>query len=265
MFSFGPESNPRPDIIGDADGTSSSKGSGRWRRYRVAGGGIVLAGIVAAVAISLTTHHPANRPSGEATPRVLKPVALVPSALVPVPTASWVQSLSIGTWPPQALTSGPSSGGVFALGVAGPQHGWQLEIRDIARPGQRCVPGVTLNGAHGHPVVPRPPMLTRVGNLGFIAPGSHSPGVGVAFVQVPASAQMVLVDPAGIGGLGIDNVLVVTVTACGEEFHVAGFAYPLAGTLDLSVPLAGSPRGAIGYAVPPSLSRPRAAGVWQFG
>jgi len=53
----------------------------------------------------------------------------------------------------------------------------------------------------------------------------------------------------------------LTVRACGQRYYLAGFAYPLAGTLDVFV--AANSASPAHYLVPARLSRPRAPRVWQ--
>ena len=63
-------------------------------------------------------------------------------------------------------------------------------------------------------------------------------------------------------GTGFEiDVPVLTVRACGQRYYLAGFAYPLAGTLNLFV--AGNSASPVHYLVPTRLSRPRGPGVWQ--
>jgi hypothetical protein len=156
-------------------------------------------------------------------------------------------------------------GGAFAEGGAD-GHRWQLAVQDIAAPGFGCQPAVTLNGNDAGPLFPRPAMLTPVGSLAFMRPGSPMPGVGFAVIQVPADVSWVWLDPAPINGLML-GLPPVTITSCGERFRLAGFAYPLAGTLRIN---ASTATGSLRYTVPralsapqPSLAAPQIDGVWQ--
>ena len=101
---------------------------------------------------------------------------------------------------------------------------------------------------------------TPAGDLAFIALGAQSPGAGVGFLQLGSPAAQAWVDPHRIGGFEI-SVPVLTVRACGQRYYLAGFAYPLAGTLDVFV--AGNSAGPVHYLVPTRLSRPRVPRVWQ--
>jgi hypothetical protein len=148
-------------------------------------------------------------------------------------------------------------GGVFASGIAD-GHAWRLAVQDIADPGYRCVPAVTINGTDADPVYP------GQGNSAAVTLGSANPGVGFAFVQLPAD----------IGGLivnGRQHLPAVAVTVCGERYRVVGFAYPLNETLRLTV--ANPPPGPVAaYVVPvPVVSpappatafTPQTAGMWN--
>jgi hypothetical protein len=145
---------------------------------------------------------------------------------------------------------------VFAEGTDGP-HRWQLAILDIAGPGYRCVPGVTLNGADADPVV-----ATTLGGPAFIEVGH---GAGFAFLQLTTSADQVWLDPAG--GVRISTTP-VTVTACGQRFRLAGFAYPLTAALHIHVEYTDRP--AVTLTAPsaitdpqPTFGEPEIAGLWQ--
>lgn len=135
-------------------------------------------------------------------------------------------SVGLGTRPPAvlpaapAITAGPD--GVFASGTAD-GHPWRLAVQDIADPGYSCLPAITLNGTEADPVYPDP------ATAGVVALGPARPGVGFAFVQLPADVNGIVVN-------GDANVPAVTATACGLRYHVAGFAYSLATPLRVTVP-----------------------------
>jgi hypothetical protein len=160
-------------------------------------------------------------------------------------------------------TVGP--GGVFADGSAD-GHRWQLAVQDIAAPGAGCQPGVAFNGNDADPLFPRPAVGTPVGSLAFMRPGPAMPGAGFAIIRVPADVSWVWLDPGPINGLML-GLPPVTITSCGERFRLAGFAYPLAGTLRIE---ASTATGSLRYTVPralsapqPSLATPQVDGVWQ--
>jgi hypothetical protein len=145
-------------------------------------------------------------------------------------------------------------GGVIAHGTAH-GHAWRLTVQDIADPGYACLPAITLNGTDADPVYPDP------GTGAVVALGSAVPGVGFAFVQVPADINGIIVN----GGL---NVPAVTVAACGLRYHVAGFAYPLAKPLRVTV--ANPPPGwppvftmpVVSIQPPSTHTTPESPGLW---
>jgi len=260
MFPLRPEGegSPEPDIIG----TAGEGGSRRHWWYVVAAGVFALAGVIMLVSVSSRRHAAAPHPSGVAGSQA-RPGPSAPGA---VPTQAWAASLGIVNWPMPGSGTG-TSGGMIAGGIAGSgaagDRGWELTVRDVARPGQRCTTAVLLylygTIAGVYPVSPHPAMRTPAGDLAFIALGAHSPGVGVALLQLdsPGAASA---DPGRIGGLEI-GVPILPVAACGQRYYLGGFAYPLAGRLDLSV--AGSSAKPVHYLVPARLTRPKEPGVWH--
>ncbi|HUN32158.1 MAG TPA: hypothetical protein VMU95_09050 [Trebonia sp.] len=267
MFPVRPEgeSGEEPDIIGTArEGGSGRRGRGRRRWWYVAAVSVLaLAGV-----ITVASRSSSQRPTATPHPSVLAGhpgQAEPPAPPSAVPTQAWVASLNIANWPMPGsglgTPDGMIAGGVAGNGVAG-SSGWELTVRDSARPGQRCTAAVFLS-RHGlvsdaYPVSPHPALRTPVGDLAFIALGPQSPGVGVALLQLdtPGTAQA---DPGRIGGFGID-VPIAPVTACGRRYYLGGFAYPLAGSLDLAV--SGGSSSPLHYLVPARLSRPKQPGVW---
>lgn len=162
-------------------------------------------------------------------------------------------------------TTGLGSG-AFAAGTAD-GRAWQLTVQDIADPGLRCLPGVSVNGNDAEPLFadPYPLRQTPVGAPAFVTLGSELPGAGFAFIQVPVDADWLWADPVGSFQLGAAPV---TVTTCGQQFRLVGFAYPLTATLRIHVSF--RDRSAGSYTVPPALSAPRASlddpqvdGLWQ--
>lgn len=261
MFPLRPEGegSPEPDIIG----TAGEGGSRRHWWHVVAAGVLALAGVIMLVSVwSSQRHAAAPHPSGVAG----RPARPGPSAPGAVPTQAWAASLGIVNWPMPGSGTG-TSGGMIAGGVAGSgaagNRGWELTVRDVARPGQRCTAAVLLylygTIAGVYPISPHPALRTPAGDLAFIALGAHSPGVGVALLQLdsPGAASA---DPRRTGGFEIE-VPILPVAACGQRYYLGGFAYPLAGRLDLSV--AGSSAKPVHYLVPARLTRPKEPGVWH--
>jgi len=153
----------------------------RFRRRRVAGG-LGLAGIIAAATLLTPPRAPAP---------------LHPPLPVTVPASG---------------IAGP--GGEFASGTAD-GHAWRLAVENIADPGYRCLPAITVNGTDANLVQPNPR------NYAAVAFGPAMPDLGFAFVQLPA-------DVAGIVLDGQETVPAVTASACGLRYRLAGFAYRLA-------------------------------------
>jgi hypothetical protein len=192
---------------------------------------------------------------------------LVAAAVLLVPRADHAARL---TPPGQRVaitnaTTGLGSG-AFAGGTAN-GRAWQLIVQDIADPGFRCLPGVSVSGNDAEPLSADPHLLrqTPVGAPAFVTLGSGLPGVGFGFVQVPADADWLWADPVGGFQLGVAPV---TVTACGQRFRLVGFAYPLTAALRIHVSFRDRPAGS--YPVPPALSAPRNSlddpqvdGLWQ--
>ncbi len=91
----------------------------------------VLAGVVAAVALLIPDSHPATR--------------LAPPGQQAVVTNT---------------TAGLGSG-AFAGGTADGRQ-WQLAVQDIADPGFRCLPGVSVNGNDADPLFANPHPLRQI-------------------------------------------------------------------------------------------------------
>jgi len=175
-----------PDVISSGGEGFSAFAASRWRgrsirlrRAVAAAGCLGLAGIIAAVTVLASPTAPQE-----------------PILPVTVPAGG---------------TAGP--GGVFASGIAD-GHAWRLAVQDIADPGYRCIPAITINGTDADPVYPDP------GNGADVALGSAVPGIGFAFVQVPAYIERLVLD-------GQESLPVTTATVCGLRYRVVGFAYRL--------------------------------------
>jgi hypothetical protein len=157
----------------------------RLRRAGAAVGGLALAGIVAVASLALRADP---QPTGPATA--------------------------------PAIAAGP--GGVFASGTAD-GHPWRLAVQNIADPGYRCLPAITINGTDADQVYPAP------GNAAGVDLGRGTPGTEFAFIQLAA----------GIGGVIINGqrtVPAVAVTACGYRYRLVGFSFSLAGELRVTLP-----------------------------
>jgi hypothetical protein len=156
---------------------------------------------------------------------------------------------------PATVPLGPVvPGGVIARGTAD-GHPWRLAAQDIADPGHGCLPAIVLNGTDADPVHPDP--LSG----GVVALGSAVPGIGFAFIQLPAQSNGIVVD-------GHQNIPAVTVAACGYRYHLAGFAYSLAKVLRITMShtLPSQPTVLtlpfVTTKAPGSLTSPQTAGLW---
>jgi hypothetical protein len=258
--------DPRDDLAPDVIGTGGEDsgvfarwgllkrwgqpGRGPWRkRTGVIAGTVVAATAIATAAIVLPGSHPAaHGPSSHQTSGHQAP----DHHAAPATIASFMSD-----------KVGPD--GVFAAGGANGRAGL-LAVQNIAGPGATCQPAVTLNGNDADPLFPDPGRQTPVGNPAFMAPGASIPGVGFAFIRVPANVDWVWLEPAPIDGLLL-GMQPVTITACGQRFRLVGFAYPLTGTLRIHT---SSPTSSSAYTVPslvshprPTLADPQVDGVWQ--
>ena len=151
-----------------------------------------------------------------------------------------------------AITAGPD--GVFASGTAD-GHPWRLAVQNIADPGYPCLPGITINGTDADWVYPDP------GDTGVVGLGPALPGFGFGFIQLPADINGVTVN-------GRHNVPAVTVVACGDRYHIVGFAYSLAEPLQVTVtnPPPGSPTvitmPVVSTQPPSPATTPETPGLW---
>jgi hypothetical protein len=143
--------------------------------------------------------------------------AAIVATMAPTPRSAPEQAFPVTV----QTTSPAPSGGVFASGTAD-GHAWRLAVQDIADPGYRCLPAITLNGTDADPVSPDP------GSGADVVLGPAVPGVGFAFVQLPADIRRLAIDDREL-------LPAVTVTACGERYRLVGFAFPLTQELGITV------------------------------
>ena len=132
------------------------------------------------------------------------------TVLAPPPTPA-PQEPALPVTVPLSGTAGPD--GVSASGTVD-GHAWRLAVQDIADPGYRCIPAITINGTDADPVYPAPE------NGADVALGPAEPGVGFAFVQLPADVEGLVLD-------GRESLPATTATVCGQRYRVVGFAYRL--------------------------------------
>jgi hypothetical protein len=136
---------------------------------------------------------------------------LVAAATMLRPPAPAPQEPPFRVTVPASGIAGP--GGVFASGTAD-GHAWRLAVQNIADPGYRCIPAITINGTDADPVSPDP------GNYAAVAPGPAAPGLGFAFIQLPADVDQIVLD-------GQESLPATMATVCGQRYRLVGFAYRL--------------------------------------
>jgi hypothetical protein len=165
-------------------------------------------------------------------------------------TTLWLHASRSPTGPATAPSGPAAPGGVIASGTAD-GHAWKLAVQNIADPGYRCLPAITLNGTDADPVYPDPE------NVGIVTLGPAFRGVGFGFIQLPASISGITVN-------GRLHVTAVIAAACGYRYHVAGFAYPLGQALRVTVghPPPGWPTVFPVTQPPPPGTTPQGDGLW---
>jgi hypothetical protein len=120
---------------------------------------------------------------------------------------------------PVSGIAGPD--GVFASGTVD-GHAWRLAVQDIADPGYGCIPAITIDGTDADPMYPGPE------NGADVALGPAEPGVGFAFVQLPADVEGLVLD-------GRESLPATTATVCGQRYRIVGFAFRLTHQPQISV------------------------------
>src|ERR1035437_4837474 len=150
----------------------------RGKRIRLRRAGIAAGGLSLAATILLIPHS--------VIPHSVIPHSVIPHSVIPHSVVT-PRSFPLQTFPFTVPYGGASSSGVFASGTAD-GHAWRLAVQDIADPGYRCLPAITLDGTDADPVYPDP------GNVADVALGPADPGIGFAFAQVPAGLQRLTID-----------------------------------------------------------------------
>jgi Sigma-70 region 2 len=133
------------------------------------------------------------------------------AAVLAAPSIPAQQEPALPAMVPAGGTAGPD--GVFASGTVD-GHAWRLAVQDIADPGYGCIPAITINGTDADRVYPGPE------NGADVALGPAEPGVGFAFLQLPAEVEGVVLD-------GRESLPATTATVCGQRYRVVGFAFRL--------------------------------------
>ena len=154
---------------------------------------------------------------------------------------------------PSVTVSAPdpaAPGGVFASGTADGKR-WSLAVRNIAAdPGtQWCEPAVMVNGRDGDVLFGTGPRAPSFGNPALLRDVAGLPGIGFMFTQVAPDVTRL---SAGLSDGTQLSVRPVRVSACGQSFDLAGFAFAKArhrvmeldtftrGGLDTGLPLTNS-------------------------
>jgi hypothetical protein len=118
-------------------------------------------------------------------------------------------------------------GGVFASGTANGKP-WRMAVRNInANPGTLwCQPAVMFNGHDGNVLFGIGSGAQPFGNPAFLPQIPGFPGVGAVFTQVTPEVTRLVATFTDGRRL---TVRPVWVSACGQRFHLAGFALSWAG------------------------------------
>lgn len=128
--------------------------------------------------------------------------------------------------PPTVTVSVPdpaAPGGVFASGTADGKP-WTLAVRNIAAaPGTRwCLPAVMVNGRDGDVLFGTGRRALSISNPAFLRHIAGPPGIGFMFTQVTPGVTRL---DAGLSDGTQLTVRPVRVSACGQSFDLAGFAF----------------------------------------
>jgi hypothetical protein len=153
-------------------------------------------------------------------------VAVIVAAIIAGTAAAQAPPGGQGAVPPSAAVA---PGSVFARGVAD-GHAWRLAVQNIADPGYSCLPAITINGTDADP-------LYLQAQDAAVSLGPADPGVGFAFLDVPADIEEISVN----GTIVRPRMALV----CAVQYRLAGFAYPLTGMLRITAILASGHRQAV--------------------
>jgi hypothetical protein len=186
----------------------------RARRWAAAASGLMAGAAAVAIVLSVQPGSPAARPAAARTGAATSSPG---PARIPPPAG--------------ALNSArPAGGSVFAAGTAG-GAAWQLSLRNVAGHGSGCLPAVMLNGTDGD-LLSTPASLTNgITSSAFLNNAPGHPGAGYAALQVsPAVTHLTAIFRNGT----TLTVHPVPLRACGQQLHLAGFAYPVSGVAQIT-------------------------------
>ena len=202
----------------------------RARRWAAAASGLMAGAAAVAVAVSAQPGNPAGAQTGAG------PGSPAASAVSP-PAADLNSAV-------------PPGGDVFAAGTAG-GAAWQLSVRDIAGRGPGCLPAVMLDGTDGD-LLTGPAGSQGITSTAFLGHAPGHPGAGFAALQVaPAVTRLTAIFRNGT----TLTVHPVPRRVCGQQLHLAGFAYPAAGVTRITAYSSGQFASTARETVPASLFR----------
>ena len=213
----------------------------RARRWAAAASGLLAGAAAVAVVVSAQTGAPAARPAAART-------GAATSSPGPARTSS----------PSGILNSAPPPDGtMFAAGMAG-GAAWQLSLRDIAGHGSSCLPAVMLNGTDGDLLSSPANVSNGIISTAFLDNAPGHLGAGYAALQVgPAVTRLTTTFRNGT----TLTVHPVPLRACGQQLHLAGFAYPASGVAEITAYSGGQLAAMARETVPGSMfSGPGSAG-----
>jgi len=212
----------------------------RARRWAAAASGLMAGAAAVAIVVSAQTGGPAARPAAART-------EAASSSPDPARTSS----------PPRILNSAsPPGGTVFAAGAAG-GAAWQLSVRNIADRGSSCLPAVMLDGTDGDLLSAPANVANGIISTAFLDNAPGHLGFGYAALQVgPAVTRLTATFRDGT----TLTAHPVPLRACGQQLHLAGFAYPASGVAQITAYSGGQLASTARETVPASMSGPGSAG-----
>lgn len=205
----------------------------RARRWAAAASGLMVGAAAVAIVVSARTGGPAARPAAART-------GAATSSPGPARTSS----------SPGILNSPPPRGGtVFAAGTAVGAP-WQLSLRNIAGHGSSCLPAVMLDGSDGDLLASPANLTNGIISTAFLDHAPGHAGAGYAALQVgPAVTRLTATFRNGTT-LAVHPV---PLRACGQQLHLAGFAYPASGVAQITASSGGQLASMARETVPPSM------------
>ena len=206
----------------------------RARRRAAVAAGLMAGAAAVAIAVSARPGNPAASPAATR-------IGAAPSS----PAAASVSPLA-----GDLNSAVPPGGNAFAAGTAG-GAAWQLSVRNIAGQGPGCLPAVMLDGTDGD-LLAGPAGSQGITSTAFLDNAPGHPGAGFAALQVaPAVTRLTAILRNGTAL----TVHPVPRRVCGQQLHLAGFAYPASGVTRITAYSSGQFASTARETVPASLSR----------